>query len=151
MLVVDDDLLTSLKEVENVVHCALALAVPHHEAVVCCFAHREVLGRVEFEIPLRPVNFDGLGLPVCDVVAGRFAREEHQDVRVLTVGEEFLNRFVCAIRVTDDDLKSFRHHLLGASSHLLVQATEPARTTEKDFLHRRTRVLVKAKAKSLPT
>lgn len=93
------------REVHDVVDCALALAVPEHEAVLRGFSHRAIFHGVAIETPRVARGHNLAGGPVPDVVPAVVLHAVHEDVRMRPVGEVPLNRLVGAVGIPDEDLK----------------------------------------------
>ncbi len=117
---VDDNLLTPLQEIQNVVHCALTLAVPNHETEVRLFTHCDVFCSVKLKVAPSSIHFYRTGIPTAEIVSARVAGKEHDHVRVGAIKEKFLDGLVRSVGITDKNEKTFRNHILRSGLDLLV-------------------------------
>src|SRR5258708_20880060 len=74
--------------------------------------------------------------PIPEVISAKAPREENNYVWVSSLGEEFLDCFIGAVRVANEYDKLFVNHIQRPFPNLLAEASQSSRTAKEYFLHR---------------
>lgn len=99
---IDENLLSIVQEVVNIIEGSLALSIPEHHAATGFARHHEILLREIGEISFGRSRRDWPKLPVaCIIPAAVHAVDD--DFSVATVGKMLLYGAVRAVCVTDQD------------------------------------------------